>query len=516
MKQMMILTAIFCLIAESAVLAQFDPTRFVRGEISGLDGKDIQRLTRMNVDIVNVKGNTATVYLAIERIEQLEKLGYSVSILHKQKKGRRTAGYPSFVEFSARLSELEALYPDICRRVNIGESVQGRELWFMKISANVDIEEDEPEVKLISTMHGDEPVGMVLCLNLITLLLESYGTDQRLTHLVNDLEIWIMPLMNPDGYEMNSRYNAQGKDLNRSFPDRVADPVNSPDGRPVEVSRLMNWASSHSTVLSAGFHTGALVVNYPFDSDPDPSAAYSATPDDRLFFEMSMSYSALNPPMYNSSVFQHGVVNGVQWYTIYGGMQDWNYVWMGCMETTIELSDVFRPDYRWIPDLWEDNREAMITYMQWALKGVRGIVTDEENGEPIEACVKVVGNHFHTYADPDVGDFHRILLPGEYSLQFAAPGYVTKTTPLATVPENGAVRIDVSLSPVQSGDVNADGAVDLRDSIAALRILASDAPQNVHISADVNGDGAVGLPEAVFALQITAEERYAPLNQSLH
>lgn len=505
MKPIMLLTAVIWSACISLEAAQFDPDQFMRAEISGLSREAILFLVRMNVDIVSVRENTATIYLPAEDVRRLEELGYDVSVSDDLKRGKRTAGYPSFSEISARLNEFEKMYPDICRRVNIGESVQGRELWFMKISDNIDVEEDEPEFKYISTMHGDEPAGMEMCLHLIALLLENYGTDIRLTTIVDEMEIWIMPLMNPDGYENNYRYNAEGKDLNRSFPDRTADPLNTADGRPLETRHLMNWAFSHSSALSANFHTGALVVNYPYDSDPDPSSRYSATPDDRLFREIALSYSTLNPPMYDSRIFQNGVVNGLQWYPVYGGMQDWNYVWMGCMETTIELSDVFQPDYSRIPELWEDNREAMITYMEWALQGVRGIVTDQKTGSPIEAAVKVAGKDFAVYADPDFGDYHRVLLPGGYDLHFSAPGYVSETVSGVTVTGDEAVRIDASLQPVQPGDINEDGVIGIQDSIIALQILTSIDTQTVQPTADINGDGAIGLPEAAYALQSESE-----------
>jgi hypothetical protein len=200
-------------------------------------------------------------------------------------------------------------------------------------------------------------------------------------------------------------------------------------------------------VLSANFHTGALVVNYPYDSDPDPYAHYSATPDDDLFIAQSLTYSTLNGPMYNNPWFPQGITNGIAWYLVYGGMQDWNYVWMGCNEVTIELCNTSWPPYSQIPGLWDDNRDSMLAYMAWCLKGVRGLVTNSITGSPLAATVEVVGVDHEVYTDPDVGDYHRMLLPGTYSLSFSAEDFQTKMVTGVVVGSGDATLLDVALEP---------------------------------------------------------------------
>ncbi len=139
--------------------------------------------------------------------------------------------------------------------------MKGRELWILELSDNVGVEEDEPERRFVSSMHGDEVVGLQMCVEMIGHLLNGYGTDVTATQLLDDCELWIMPLMNPDGYVAQGRYNAQGYDLNREFPDRINDPLNTTAGRPLEVQPLMNFGFTHSPVLSANFHGGEVFVN---------------------------------------------------------------------------------------------------------------------------------------------------------------------------------------------------------------------------------------------------------------
>jgi len=348
----------------------------------------------------------------------------------------------------------EGTYPDICKRYDLGLSVEGRSLWALRISDNVLVEEDEPEFKYISTMHGDEVVGTKMCMLLIEYLLENYGTDPQATNIIDEIELWIVPLMNPDGYEHTprTRYNAHGVDLNRNFP-QYGDP-DSTEGREPETAVIMDWDAEHTFVCSANMHTGALVVNYPFDNE-DTGSRY--TPDDDMFIYISEEYSRHNPPMWGSPYFYHGITNGADWYMIWGGMQDWNYLFRGCNEVTLELSDIKEPSPSEIPQFWEDNRDSMMAYIETCLIGIRGIVTDVQTGQPLEATVVVVGRDHEIYSDPDVGDYHRMLLAGTYDLTFEVEGYDVVTIPNVVVLEGEATRLDVVLGigPPVTQDVNA-------------------------------------------------------------
>ncbi|MBN2477405.1 MAG: putative Ig domain-containing protein [Pirellulales bacterium] len=372
--------------------------------------------------------------------------------------------YHDYATLGADLAEYATLYPAITRLVSIGQSVQGRELWAMKITDNPDIEENEPEVKYVSTMHGDEPVGTEMCMYFIDMLLDNYGSDPRITALVDETEIWIVPLMNPDGREAETRGNANGVDLNRAFPDGAVTPIgNIFDGPPMdtvglqpEVTAVMEWSADQSFVLSANFHTGALLVNYPYDNDGLGSID-SPTPDDALFEYISEAYSVHNTPMWNSTEFHHGISNGAAWYSMTGGMQDWNYRYLGCNEVTIELSDVFWPAESSLLGFWTDNQESMLSYFETAHMGVRGLVTDATTGDPLFASITVAGNSQPVFSDADVGDYHRMLLPGTYDLTFSIPGYASRTFHDVVVGDATATSLDVALAPLSSGILFIDG-----------------------------------------------------------
>lgn len=417
---------------------------------------DVQRLTQLGFDLERGPNGEFIAYLTVDEMTKLEKMGVGwvelpdpgLEALARGEPGGTAATYHDYATLTAELQQAVVDHPNIVRLFSAGKTVQGREMWVLKISDNPDLAEDEPGFKYFSSMHGDEVVGMENCLRLIAWLTDRYATDARVQRLVNEAEIWIMPLYNPDGNALHQRYNAQGIDLNRNFPDMFDDPYDDPTGRAPETQNVMSWQSGHWTSLSANFHGGALVCNYPYDNTPDGGSYYYASPDDDTFRDICIDYSENNSPMYNGA-FPQGITNGADWYAITGGMQDWNYHWRGDMETTIEVSNVKWPAASTLETYWNDNRESMLSYMERALSGVRGRVTDAETGAPLTATVKIVGRNEVFYTDPVAGDFHRTLAAGSFTVQAQAPGYQAATAPFSvTVPRGDAVRVDLALQPL--------------------------------------------------------------------
>ena len=350
--------------------------------------------------------------------------------------------YHNYIELTAFLQNIADNYPDITRLESIGQSVQGRELWVIEISDNPGVNEIEPEFKYVANMHGDETVGRELSLYLIEWLVEGYGSDPRATDIINNTDVFIMPTMNPDGFESGSRYNANGTDLNRDFPDQFSDPNNTTIGREPETRAVMDWTWDHHFVLSANMHTGALVANYPYDG-PN-SGVYSACPDDDLFIHISLAYADAHPNM-ASGGFSNGITNGSQWYAISGGMQDWNYVWENGFDITLEQNEVKWPNSNQLAGLWEDHREPMLVYLEEVHDGVRGIVTNSNTGEPLSANISVQGIDHDILPDPENGDYYRLLPAGTYTITAQAFGYLPQSE-IVTVPLSGYVEQDFELS----------------------------------------------------------------------
>jgi hypothetical protein len=404
-------------------------SRFRPGEFAELhlDAQLVEKLRREGVVLHKLTADTAEVY----------RLSGSVTI---------DTAYHSYDGVSAILDSLAALYPEMCRLESIGRTVQGREIWAMRITDLPELEEPEPEVRYIGTMHGNEIIAQELLLYFIDELLSGYEQDDRLRELIDSTDIWIVPNMNFDGTAEDQRFNANGVDLNRDFPDREFDMVSDTTGREPETKAVMRWSEEHHFVLAANFHSGALVVNYPWDKNLT-GTGYAASPDDATFRRIALGYSILNEPMYNSSFFEQGITNGAAWYETSGSMQDWNYNWLGCMEVTIEVSDIKAPDPRELTRYWNDNRESMIALLEQVHTGIRGTIRDASDGTPLAATIRIRNNQSTVQSDPNHGDFYRLLEAGNYDVIIEHDGYLSHEIKGVQVAETGYVVLDVALTP---------------------------------------------------------------------
>ena len=363
------------------------------------------------------------------------------SRIEPNREGRWDNWY-THAQLGAELQALAQAHPDLVQVMSIGNSVQGRAIWFVKISDNVTVEENEPEMKFSSTIHGDEVTGMELCRRMIHHLVDNYGTDPSITALVNGAELWFCPLHNPDGMTNGTRYNAQGFDLNRNFPDPIDDPNDNPAGRPIEVQHMMNFQYPRNFILGANYHGGELVMNLPWDCQ------YALPPDNTLFWHLGEGYSYRNPPMWNSTDFYHGVTNGADWYLIYGGLQDWAYHWRNELHITIEVSHTKWPAYSQMETFWNENRDAMLWYMNQVIAtGIKGVVTDGTTGLPLAATVMVTQIGKAIVSDLEVGDYHRMLRPGTYSVEVSKAGYVTQSLTGVVVVDGTMTVRNVQLFP---------------------------------------------------------------------
>lgn len=483
---------------------------------------DLKTFYDLDLDVDGVFGTWARIYVIDEELDKLRALGYLANAIDESSGDASTFAppnqsvYHTYETLTSELQQIAADHPSIARLYSIGKSVQGRDLWIMKITDNPDAQEDEPEVRYIAAMHGDEVVGKEMCVNLLNWLTDRYATDTRVSALVNSTEIWILPSMNPDGTAAQRRYNANNYDLNRNFPDQFTDPSDTTTGRQLETQHVMNWTSGSSPVLNANFHGGAAVANYPFDSTPSGVSTYSLSPDDATFVSISRTYADANTRLYSSNSdpsFDRGICNGSDWYAIRGGMQDWSYVWRGAKEITLEVSETKWPVADLLPTFWEENRESMLRFLERVHAGVRGIVRDATTGAPLAATVTTVGNSMRSFTDPQVGDYHRLVTAGRYDVQFSATGYASKIVRDVEVgPGSPATRLDVELEPL---------AVDLQPD--ALRVVdggngALDAGEATDLAATLRnlGSAATGItatlvPTTSFATVTRADAAFPDL-----
>lgn len=159
--------------------------------------------------------------------------------------------YYNYIDLTERLHSLAQEYHHIANLSSIGKSVEDRELWVMRITVDPNTETPgKPKFKYVGNMHGDETVSRQVLVYLVEYLLTKYGEETRISELVNSTDIYIMPSMNPDGFEKSregdcrgdtgGRNNAKDMDLNRSFPDQYDG--TSVDSKSIpEVMAVIRW-----------------------------------------------------------------------------------------------------------------------------------------------------------------------------------------------------------------------------------------------------------------------------------
>lgn len=267
--------------------------------------------------------------------------------------------YPTPEDIEKNLKAIAKANPSITNLYSIGKSTNNRDLWVMKLSKNAKVDDGRPEFKYVANMHGDEIVGREVMVRFIKDLTDNYGKDTRITNLLDKFQIHILVSMNPDGAAVATRYNGRGVDLNRDFPDfSTADNQDTANKRAPETQAVMKWQGQHKFRLSANFHGGAEVVNYPWDTIADKFEKEDVIKD------ISLEYARNAPYIAASTQFENGITNGYAWYEVNGGMQDWSIHYRNDLQVTIELSNDKWPDYSLIDDYYQQNRPALISFIE--------------------------------------------------------------------------------------------------------------------------------------------------------
>ncbi len=408
-------------------------------EISPATRADLYRLATTQIFDVQDFRNGVLTGIAYD-LDALRSLGYHPRILADLKALRSTVWaqyrdqYHSYTEMAQILTDLATSHPEICKLDTLGFSVQGRALLCLKISDNPEAREFEPEVRIVGTHHGNEWISTEIPLLLAQYLVNNYGTDPTVTSLVNEREIYIVPMVNPDGHEMQQRRNANNVDLNRDYGYMWDGWGNSsaPYSQP-ETQAMYLYAQQHNFVLSLSYHSYGEVVNYIWNYSPiEP-------PDSSLIRQLSQMYASHNG---------YWVTEGYDWYETQGDLNDYAYGIDSDMDWTIELGESFIPPPSQIQPIWLENRDAVLEFIQKAGQGIIGVVLDSATGETLKyARIWVEEIGWPVFTDPVSGDFVRVLKPGTYTLRVEANGYASKTIPNITVQPDQLTPVTVSLAP---------------------------------------------------------------------
>ena len=213
-------------------------------------------------------------------------------------------GYYTFQEIEENIDELISLYPNIIsEKISIGLSLEGRNIWALKVSDNPNMNEGEPQALYTGLHHSREPMSYMNLFYFMHWLGENYNSDLLAQHLVNNRELWFIPAINPDGLVYNQtiapdgggmqRKNTRdscsstpiGVDLNRNYgylwgydnegssPDGCSETYRgtSPFSEP-ETQAVRDFVNQHNFKINFNYHSYSDLLIYPFGYEYENNA----------------------------------------------------------------------------------------------------------------------------------------------------------------------------------------------------------------------------------------------------
>ncbi|MDH7512320.1 MAG: M14 family metallopeptidase [Clostridiales bacterium] len=300
--------------------------------------------------------------------------------------------YHSYKEIEADLDSLQAAHPNLAKVYVIGRSLEKRNIYALKISDNVSLDEEEAEVFFLGCHHAREWISVEVPYLLGKFLLENYDTNAEVRRLVNQSEVWIVPLVNPDGLEYtihyyrywrkNRRLNADGSygvDLNRNYgylwgydnkgssPEpgsavyRGTAAFSEPETRAVRDLFLQKNFRAMIT-----YHSYSQVILYPWGYTETPSGK------DSLLRQIASQMSALMQPV-NGRLYEFGQASA-KLYLTNGTTDDWTFGTAGIPSFTIELPPIdqlwggfFNPEVD-IQTIFRENLPAALYLIDWSIQ----------------------------------------------------------------------------------------------------------------------------------------------------
>ncbi|MEZ4385979.1 MAG: M14 family zinc carboxypeptidase [Candidatus Krumholzibacteriia bacterium] len=341
--------ALTALLSGLANAAQYS---LVRIHFDGQDGQAFLA-AHPELDVASVKpGIGADIVVDRDQImDTLRASGLRLEVVHKdlvahyaariQNKDTNFGGWHTYSENAAYLDSLRTEYPTlISQKWSIGQTHEFRDIWCVRLSDNPDVDETgEPEILLDTMHHAREIMSSEFGIMFADYLCRNYGSDPVVTWLMDNRELYIVSIVNPDGvvyneqtnpagggmWRKNRRYNSPGVygvDPNRNYPFQWVGPGSDTDpssetyrgpqaGSEPEVQALMGLVNSHQFVTHQSMHTyqGLTLIPWGYTSVD--------TPDHATFMHMAEIMTQYNGYAYGQTPDLLYAVNGVT--------TDWTY-----------------------------------------------------------------------------------------------------------------------------------------------------------------------------------------------
>jgi hypothetical protein len=343
--------------------------------------------------------------------------------------------YLDFDGIQLLIDSLSTHFPAICKRIDLGISSDGNPIIALKISDNAEQDENEPEVLLEGCIHGAEQVGAQMLCNLARELCLQYSSNYTIGYLVDNREIWIVPVICPYGF-INSLYiNANWVNLNRDagymwtgYYGSSPGPFSQP-----ETKVMRDFILARNLNVMIDYHSGLQGIIYPWFYRGNPC------PDHNEVLSLATDYRSVSG--YPAGEFE--VTSGYDLYQTNGALIEFAYGSLGIDAFCVELFSGFSGDGC---IGMQYNRASMLMMIEKAGFGIQGAITDANTGQPIAAKISVEGK-MPVYNSPSIGDYHKFLKAGTYTVTVSANGYNSHTFNNIAVVDGTSTTLDTQLIP---------------------------------------------------------------------
>jgi len=441
------------------------------------------------LEVYGVTDSTVSIVATDDELARLSTLGYSPRITlddYQAWVDSVLLAYRTYAQVCSTMAALAGDYPLICRLETLGFSVQNRAILMMRVTDNPQVEEAEPEFRVVGPHHGDEKIASEITLSFLQYVLASYDTSTAVRDMVDSTELWVVPIVNVDGHVANNRSNANGIDLNRDYGYRWSGMGNSPSPFSQPETRLVRQHGIDNNIaIEFEYHSVASYVNYLWDNHPaDP-------PDSNLIVALAVEYM---DSTYGSGTTQLDTINGYRWYEVDGSCQDASFGLFGNLAYTIETKQPRSSEQAQIDSICVANCRALLGMIRACRLGVNGVVRDSMTSGPLFARISIDSPlRWDCYTDPALGDFHKPLPAGAYTLTAHAQGFRPKTMTGVVVPAGGTASASFDLVPDTSGNVYVEEMIwlvrsDSNEVMPTTSIEALGAPDGSSFSLGLRGD----------------------------
>jgi predicted deacylase len=306
-----------------------------------------------NFEIVQKLDKKFLVYVLEERIKDFKKLAPKATLDKKDvndflKNKSKIAGYHSFDEIIEMTRNFEKQYPNLAKIESYGKSKNGLDLFSLKLTSNVQSSKKEKRSMLTSATHGDELITVEVLLELTKEILEGYGNNDRFTKILDNSEVYMIFVVNPEGFTRRSRY-ANGIDPNRQYPW----PGNPNRRTPVPaIDALMDFYKAKNFKGSIDYHAYGKMVMFPWGYTRD----LVNSSDHDHFDELTRSMAKENR-------YKHGPISRVI-YVAKGSSADFYYEHNSGLALAVELGSRKVPRQSQISKVVHQAREMTWKFLE--------------------------------------------------------------------------------------------------------------------------------------------------------